>query len=381
MEGREDQIEKAIEITLDTVEERAYFRDPTTHPGVVFLRGEVPPSLNQFSRTVIQDVAQKRDALKLIGKSHAEAVGYKKGRGVIGALAAVGATMERCDHTYEFLAYRMPKNVGSPREIDAGSVGTMDRRTQPQTFGNIDYETGRILISPRGHDPVLYGIRGESPEVVLRAHAMVRANETMERGVVFRTNQGTDAHFPGPCLISEIRPHRPVVFVGSVSNIPRAIPGGHVIFRARDGSGEVDCAAYEPTGRFRDAVKRLRPGDLVKVYGGTRPPSGIIQSPTVNLEKLEILRIADCVEIHNPLCPRCGKRMTSMGRGGGFECRRCGFRSRALRRVETRGSRGVRPGLYVPPPRAQRHLTKPISRYGMEKTTPPPYLIEGWHVP
>jgi len=35
--------------------------------------------------------------------------------------------------------------------------------------------------------------------------------------------------------------------------------------------------------------------------------------------------------------------------------------------VLVKAPRDVRPGLYLPPPRSQRHLTKPLRRYGLEK--------------
>jgi tRNA(Ile2) C34 agmatinyltransferase TiaS len=36
-------------------------------------------------------------------------------------------------------------------------------------------------------------------------------------------------------------------------------------------------------------------------------------------------------------------------------------------------------GVYLPPPRAERHLTKPLKRYGLEKTYAPKSLFTPWH--
>jgi tRNA(Ile2)-agmatinylcytidine synthase len=183
---------------------------------------------------------------------------------------------------------------------------------------------------------------------------------------VFRTNQGTDAHLQRCCKVQEIQPFTAIVVEGYVSDDPRTIPGSHVIFTLRDETGEVDCAAYEPTGPFRDIVRAFVVGDRIRVYGGLRktPP---IRPLTINLEKVEVLELARKVELRNPQCPRCWKRMESMGSNKGYRCERCGLRDPALKKVEVEVSRSLRRGLYIPPARAHRHLTKPSTRYGLEK--------------
>ncbi len=45
----------------------------------------------------------------------------------------------------------------------------MDKQTQPYTFNNVDTEKHRVIITPRGPDPLLFGIRGETPEIVKKA--------------------------------------------------------------------------------------------------------------------------------------------------------------------------------------------------------------------
>jgi len=139
-----------------------------------------------------------------------------------------------------------------------------------------------------------------------------------------------------------------------------------VVLKLSDETGEVDCAAYEPTGRFREVVKSFIVGDRVSVYGGLRkaPP---LHPLTVNLEKVEVLGLAKKVDLINPPCPRCGKRMSSMGFNKGFRCERCGYRDAKLGKVALEVPRNIKRGLYIPPPRAHRHLTKPLTRYGLEK--------------
>ncbi|HID90659.1 TPA: DUF1743 domain-containing protein [Candidatus Bathyarchaeota archaeon] len=380
VEGSEEQVARSIEEAVSVVEDNADLAHEKTHPGLVFLRGEVPGPIRLFSETVIRDIAQKADALKLIRRFGADAVGFKKGRGLIGALAAIGERLDKGDYTYELLVYRAPENWGQVRRVAVGSVIEMDRLTRPLTFNNFDYETRRVLITPRGPDPILYGVRGESPEAVWKAYGIVRVDEAIDRWVIYRTNQGTDAHFPKPSKVGRARPYRPVTVRGTVVSTPRAIRGGHVIFRLGDETGEIDCAAYEPTGRFRHVVRMLRRGDLIEAFGGVRPPTPD-HPATINLEKIRIVRLARKAVHRNPLCPRCGKRMKSAGKDKGLECKGCGLRSLAIRRILETERRELAPGLYIPPPRAQRHLTKPLSRYGMEKDAPPVSPRGRWHAP
>jgi len=379
VECDEENVEKIVEIVVDTVEENADLSYAGTEPGVVFFFNNIPRELKDFAKKTIQSVVKMKEALKLIKMFNVEAVGFKTGRGVIGGLAAIGETLEG-DHTYETLTYRTAENRGTPRRVEASSVTEMNEKTAPLTFNNIDPERGRILITPRGPDPILYGIRGETPEVVKQAHEMIRSQEPIERWVVFRTNHGTDAHLRRVRSIVEIQLFRPVVARGTVAREPRIIPGGHVIFSIKDENGQVDCAAYEPTGSLREVARKLVIGDLVEAYGGVRPASSR-HSITINLEKMRVLKLAPKIVFHNPTCPQCGKRMKSMGAGKGFRCEKCGFRSYKLKKTAAESKRNLKRGLYIASPRSQRHLTKPLCRYGREKSGMPKELIKDWHFP
>ncbi len=319
------------------------------------------------------------EALNLIKKFKAAALGFGTGYGIVGALAAIGETLEG-DHTYEVIAYRAPENRGSQRHLDNKSVKEMDQNTTPQTFNNIDPETKRILITPRGPDPILYGIRGESAEAVIEAHQMIRPLESVERWVVFRTNHGTDAHLSKVKAISEIQPYCPVVATGTVASMPKLVPRRHRIFLIRDKTGIADCAAFEPTGTLRKIARQLIIGDFVEVYGGVRP-----RSPghplTVNLEKIRILKLSPKLVARNPKCAKCGKRMSSMGATQGFRCSKCGFRISNSQKVMVEKKREITEGLYVTSPRSQRHLTKPLSRYGRERNGKPKKMVANWHYP
>jgi tRNA(Ile2)-agmatinylcytidine synthase len=210
---------------------------------------------------------------------------------------------------------------------------------------------------------------------------MVKVLEPVKRWAIFRTNQGTDAHFKRVERLSQITPYSPLIARGEVSTSPRMIRGRHMIFSVEDANSEVDCAAYEPTGALRAVVKELIVGDQVEVYGGVRPPSR--KTPlTINLEKIRLLKAASQVVFRNPLCARCGRRLKSMGTEKGFRCDKCGARYPSLKKVEATVKREIRRGLYMTSTRSQRHLTKPAVRYGMEKRHERvEKLTREWHFP
>jgi len=372
-------VEEIIETTIDTVEKNADLSYAGTDPGIVFFFNNIPSELRTFAKRTIQGIVKMKEALKLVKMFGAEAVGFKNGRGIIGGLAAIGETLEK-DHTYEVITYRTLKNRGTPRRIQASSIREMNEKTLPLTFNNVDPETDRILITPRGPDPILYGIRGANPKAVKQAHEIVHSQEPIERWVIFRTNHGTDAHLRRINSISEIQPFNPVVVQGDLAKEPEVIPGGHVIFTIKDENGKADCAAYEPTGTLRKVAKKLIAGDLIEAYGGVRQASS--KHPvTINLEKIRILKLAPKISFFNPKCPHCSKRMKSMGKEKGFRCDKCGFRSSKLKKVSVKNKRVLKKGLYITSQRSQRHLTKPILRYGREKANAPKKMIVNWHFP
>jgi tRNA(Ile2)-agmatinylcytidine synthase len=373
----EKLVNEIMELTIDTVEKKSDLDYVGTDPGIVFFRGNrVPKKLTFFAKQAIQGLVKLKNALKLVRTVRAEAVGFKSGRGIIGALAAVGETLSR-DHTYELITYRMPENYGTPRKVDAISVETMNQKTAPLTFNNIDVDKGRVLITPHGPDPILYGIRGETPTIVKRAQKLVLSLEPIERWTVFRTNQGTDSHLQRVNSINSVFSYHPVIAKGTVTREPKIIPRRHVIFSISDETGQIDCAAYEPTQDLRKAARLLILGDVVEAFGGIRPKS--TRNPvTINLEKLNVVKLAPKIITNNPLCSRCGKRMESMGTGQGFKCRHCDFRSSTLKKEVKEEKRPLEKRLYVTSPRSQRHLTKPITRYGLEKRGKPNRMISNW---
>jgi len=342
---------RAKNVTLTAVEEFSELESEGTNPGVVFYSGAEPELFESFYYRALREIVTTADAEELAKDAGCEIHRWKNGRGVIGALAAIGADLQ--EHTFEHIAYRKPENWGTARRIDSESVREMDRTTRPMTLNNVDSETSQILVAPSSPCPVLYGIRGTTPEVVEQASKLVKCSEPIERTALFKTNQGTDAHLVA-CTISEARPDFSVIVGGSVSAAPKTLAGGHVVFSISDDKSSIDCAAYEPTGGFRKTVKKLGIGDVVRVYGGVRKTLNL----TVNLEKLEVIELGETVDKKNPVCHECEKRMESAGRGQGFRCRKC--RTTAESKELTPVKRELELGVYCVPARAMRHLSKPI---------------------
>ncbi len=377
---KRSMIDDIFETVADTVEKQSDIGFKDTDPGVVFFQcAKIPQEVRAFAKRTIRGIVKMEEALCLVKSFGAEALGFGAGYGIVGALAAIGETLEG-DHTYEVIAYRTPNNRGFPRRVDYDSIREMDRRTFPQTFNNIDPETKRVLITPRGPDPILYGVRGETAEAVISAHGIIKALEPVERWVVFRTNHGTDAHLKKIETLGEVEPYSSVVALGAVASMPKVVPRRHRVFSVEDEAGCVDCAAYEPTGILRKVAGQLIVGDLVEVCGGVRP-STVERPLTVNLEKLRILKLAPKLVFRNPECPECGRRMGSMGVGQGFRCSSCGLRSSERGKVSVELERGLREELYVTSLRSQRHLTKPLSRYGLEKAGKIQRMVDCWHCP
>jgi tRNA(Ile2)-agmatinylcytidine synthase len=325
----------------------------------------VPKELGVFAKKTETSIVTLKEAMALIKKFKAEATGFNSCRGIIGALAAIGETLHS-DYTYELIAYREPQNWGSKRKVDGPSIFEMDKQLQPYTFNNVDLETGRVIITPRGPDPILFGIRGESAETVKKAYELVKPLEPVESWVIFRSNQGTDAHLKHIESLSDIEPYSSVIVKGVVSQNPRIVPLRHVIFSIKDDSAEVDCAAYEPTGNLRKIARELMFGDCLEVYGAVHKATP--KKPlTINLEKIKILHLKEKVIIENPICPICGKHLKSMGKNQGYRCEKCDEKFPQLKKKESIVPRTVKEGLYITSTRSQRHLTKPLRRYGLEK--------------
>jgi tRNA(Ile2)-agmatinylcytidine synthase len=340
---------KTKETVLRFVKESSRFESRKTNPGVIFIEKITSKDrkiLSEFYHRAVSELVTIEDAQRTAKSVGAEVHKFKNGRGIIGALAAIGADLP--DKTYEIIAYR--KGNKKEKRIDSESVFRMDEETYPETFNNVDRASGRILITPHGTDPVYCGIRGETPEAVEKAWKMIKPLDEIERTCIFVTNQGTDAHLRVK-KIKDIKQYDCAIVDGAVSGEPKTIAGGHVVFQLSDGTGSIDCAAYAPTEDFRNTVKKLVCKDRVRVFGGIST-----HRHTLNLEKIEVLELAKVSLKDAPVC--CGKKMSSAGKGRGLKCKKCGGKRAEAPLKEVK--RDIRPGLYEVPPGAKRHLSMPL---------------------
>ena len=369
-----DSIISMVEKQVHEYVEKAY---PNTNPGVVFLGGTVPERVQSLSRHALWRVVPIRLVRRVIEALDIPHYASGNGRGLVGALSAVANSLHD-DHTYEYIAYRSLENSKDKRGVDADSVRTMDKIMGDRVFSNVDISTNRIMIEPHGRDPVLFGVRGETPEDVIEAASLVKSKQSIDRWLVFRSNQATGEHLKHHVAIKNLRPYMTAIVTGRVESKPRMVEGGHSILTIQDYSSKIDCAAYEPSGEFRNTVMKLHVGDLVNFHAGVRPASRT-HGLTLNLEGLEVVEFVRVSEVSNPVCPQCGKRMKSAGSGQGYKCVKCGHKDKEIGKIETPLVRDLQQGLHLPPARAQRHLTRPLSRIRKMNSGIPSKLVAKWH--
>lgn len=335
------------------------------NPGVAFLQGDrVPAGLQQFSALAMCDVLSRQMAEKVAKASGVQYFTFGNGQGLVGSLGAMGCLLDG-DHTYEMIAYRKPENCGKPRVVDEQRVINFSADTYPNTFNNYDRNHDRVLIAPHGPDPVFFGVRGESPDVVGSALPALQPEEELDGWTIFRSNQGTNMHLQNEIRIVQAKAYTAGHVKCRVSSKPYAMEGGHVIFTVEQNGAEMPAAVYEPTGLANIAIK-LEAGDLIEIGVGIR--KGTTKHPKIlNIEYLSVLELAPAFDVLNPMCKMCGKRMKSEGSNKGYQCDRCKHKDANAKKIFVPQERSIKTALYIPTPRAHRHLTKPLQRYGIEK--------------
>jgi len=331
--------------------------DPRTNPGVVVADGrpaEIPDDIVGFASRAIRTHHDIDDARELIDRHGFGTLSRGNGRGLIGALAAVGAWEAFEEWTYESISYRERERWGTDREVDRESVFTAAEDAYPEVWDTVDRIEGQAVCVPHTPCPILYGIRGDDPAAVERVADRIESEPVASRQL-FVTNQGTDAHLK-TAPIRETTDGRAYCVDGTVVEPPETRTGGHVFLAVGDGEHTIECAAFEPTKRFRDRVRALRVGDEVTVCGE-------VSAGTLKLEKFAVRDLRE-TEPATPACPACGRSMESAGQGQGYRCRDCG--TSADGKVERKLDRNLEVGWYEVPPVARRHIAKPLVRGGFD---------------
>jgi tRNA(Ile2)-agmatinylcytidine synthase len=380
----------AFEAAASVVDDLAVSDDPQTNPGVVAADaggGAAPDWLGETARRAVREVLDPDAVTRELARHGYRHRGWGDGRGLVGATAAVGAwrglggdgpgtagatgptgTEQSADWTYECISYRERERWGSAREVDEASVFAVADAQYPDIWDTVDRGEGEAVCVPNTPGPVLHGIRGDDRDVVRTAAAAIES-EPVARRALFVTNQGTDAHVRDdpPADVTDGRAYR---LTGEVVSAPETAAGGHVFVTvaldetagAGDATGsERRCVAFEPTKRFRDRVRALRPGDRVTVCGE-------VSDGTLKLEKFAVRDLVR-TESATPDCPACGRSMESAGADAGYRCRDCA--TTAPGKIERPVERVLEPGWYEVPPCARRHVAKPLVRGGFDAPTHP----------
>ena len=336
--------------------------DPKTNPGAIVADcgpDEVPPQVAEFTMDTIRTIQDPTTATLL-----ADTVGFARcergdGRGLVGALAAVGAWAALSEWTYEHIAYRERDRWGTDREVEAERVRAAADDHYPTVWDTIDRESGYPVCVPRTPCPILYGIRGDDAGAC-RAVSEAITGEPVDTSATFVTNQGTDVHLQDatPETVADDSAAR---VTGTVVEAPETREGGHVFLTLGADGSRLQCAAFEPTKRFRDHVRALREGDRITACGE-------VSDGTLKLEKFAVRELVR-TEPATPTCPDCGATMSSAGRGQGYRCRDCA--TSADGKVERELTRTLEVGWYEVPPVARRHIATPLVRGGFDAPTHP----------
>jgi len=368
----------AFEVACEQVDVLAIDADSKTSPGVVVAPGDpddVPETVVVHAMRAIRHTHTLDETCELL-----DDVGYRHrgwaadgvvGRGRIGALAAVGAWAAFDDWSYETVAYRAFERCGTPRGVDHAAVFEAADTGYPTVWDTVDRTAGEAVCVPNAPGPILYGIRGDDPNETERVAAEIASGERTEavdRQATFLTNQGTDSHL-AEGSIGSLREGAGYRVDGVVRSEPETRRGGHVFFQlgsdySSDGAqnhtdrdtANIECAAFEPTKRFREHVRSLRVGDRLTVCGEHT-------KGTIKLEKFAV-RALNRTKRVTPECPDCGRRMKSAGRNQGYRCRPCG--TAAPGKIEQNVDRKLSVGWYEVPPLARRHIAKPLVRGGFD---------------
>ena len=351
-----EMLEKIKAVSFDIISKYSESGD-NTNPAIVFLDdNSITPQIQLFAKRALHEMLSIEEAISLLEKIGADYNYIGNGRGLIGALASCALDLE--DFTYELIVYRSHNKRGK-KDVSEDGAMEIEKKYSPIIFSSYDFENQRMVISPHSDCPILYGLRGESPDILFEAAKLIQSETPFKRNL-FVTNQGTDMHLEKK-IIEEVLPYSSVIVKGTVSKNPYTVLGGHVFFEISNGK-KILCAAYEPTKGFRNIVRKLSKGDDIMAYGGVLETE---HGLTINLEKMEIKKLSEFYKTEKPICPVCNNQMKSIGKDKGYRCKKCHTKNREVSIIPI--ARDIKIGVYEVPMCAKRHLSKPLLRYGREK--------------
>ncbi len=330
-----------IDIDVMSIIERFSPSEKDTNPALI-ISGE--ENSENFYWDAVREFVDYR---KVLEKAKGDFSSINGQIGIVGANAAI--SWPRRNTTYELVAY-LEKNKWTGRHYVDDSSSMLIERSFPDTFDNFDFKNKYNAIRPTTKTPILFGIRGVDPDRLIQYEGYVKS-EPYTSSIIYETNQATDDHLVERS-IAESQLYFSAIIRGFVSSEPAWSRGGILGLDVEMNGEKIRAVAMEPTKEFRTLLAKLRRGDEVRVYGG------ITKIGIINIEKIEVVSVSRVTQIRPPLCHTCKTRMESVGRGGGFRCRKCGTRSKTGE--ESIEKREIAPGFYEVPIVARRHLARPI---------------------
>ncbi len=357
-------LEEILEVAWNLASEYSKGRRGEAHkgPGVALYKGNKPWTRISLRRIYLQAVSGLVDRSVIERVARKEGIVFRGGRGVVGAISSLASLAPWDPYSYELIAYRRPENWGSRRLFREDPL--FESCLPPCVFNNFDLWDHTLVSAPRGPDPVLAGFRGYCREW-LGCYSLVLAEEP-SHWVLFRSNQHTDTHYRGfPMLTGGLTPYSSTTLTIEIQSPPRVLPKQHVIIEAETRSpphpnvrDEIYLAFYRESHPLNTIARLLEPGDILRVSGTARPyPSP--QKPTLAVEKIHWMKLREKRRLVNPRCPKCGARMKSLGRRGGFKCPKCGFKLSEATRVSVLEVRKPSSSQISPRPYGLRHLSRP----------------------
>lgn len=263
------------------------------------------------------------------------------GRALTGCMAALA--WGGPPSSYELIAYRTGKHVGTPRQVDPEPLRKLDGVA---TFHTYDHVEDRPACIPNTACPVLVGLRGRDPQMLhafgIRTLAAA-VQEPVDSWLLWATNQASGDHVVDVGRFADAPAHATIRIRGTTGN-PKWVDGGHLVVPLTDTMGQtVEAIAFEPTKRFRHDVASLLDGDEVVAVGAL--------SDSLHLESLILVKPVP--KRSPPRCEACSKNMKSQGAAADYKCRGCGATAPVIETPR-------QPAQWEVPVMARRHLHRPL---------------------
>ncbi|MFB1005755.1 MAG: DUF1743 domain-containing protein [Candidatus Poseidoniaceae archaeon] len=254
------------------------------------------------------------------------------GGGRIGAAAAV--VWPKRNLTWEAIAWRFESRWNTTKRMVCEQAITTVTGMKGM-FLTRNPRSQHSLISPRGTCPVLFGVRGRTPEITTAAAKVLVEGPGTEDVLgwrVFATNQASDDHLERS-------------IIGTVESV-EVLARGTTVITTEHGQ----WIAFAESGDVKLMAQGLVNGDQIEAFGL------FAEANVLHIEKLRTVQKAPTR--WRPKCSVCQRTMKSMGQDQGVRCPVCKQRQTQAWIVSQPENHD---GAWVqPPPDARRHLARPI---------------------